>query len=314
MGELRFRLVVLVAIVQMCASLDREKRILPENEACNPFPESLTCEKGDWIDKDIADCSYYYYFPWTCSAGGSIFSWVVEPDKYGLCQPKPATVLRCGESGSNTRCVCSDYKVYPDECRCQYWTEETSGENEPAFCTGYYLGGTSTVHHYACCNNCNDYDADQTCTRHTYQGGSGRSYCDPCGKSTGNGQPEYYFNCVGCDTQDMCSEKCDETYVLGLVSYNNPGLCWKWLDCFKGCCKEASALSNSGTRPTRDVMEFCGDAVCQQSRENPTTCPQDCCYLINSTCSNDPATCTPSCCQTSTCCVLQADRGIVYFQ
>lgn len=161
-----------------------------------------------------------------------IISWVVTPDKDNRCVPSKGKRIRCGSPGTNTRCVCSDYKIEPDTCRCQYWTDETPGQHQPAFCTAYYHGGTSDVHQYVCCNNCND-TTPNTCDGHTYQGGSTNKYCEPCGKATGGGLQKYLFNCGSCDNQAHCEHVCNKR-VSTL-----PGLCWKWADCFKDCCMGA---------------------------------------------------------------------------
>ena len=66
-------------------------------------------------------------------------------------------------------------------CKCQYWPPEDPGVNTPAFCTGYYTGGTSGFHHWACCNNCND--STNTCDGDEWQGGSTKNYCGECGQN-----------------------------------------------------------------------------------------------------------------------------------
>ncbi len=201
-------------------------------------------------------------------------------------------------------CNTARYLSLP-HCRCQYWTEDTPGENQPAFCTAYYLGGTTGVHHYACCNNCRD-PTPNSCDNHTYEGGSSGKYCDSCGKPTGGGQVKYLFNCESCDVQGACSHHCNS--FLGDL----PGLCWRWIDCFRGCCSEASrrlSLLDKDTKPrgftdnlflVRSV-DFCGDGLCT-GLETPSTCPTDCCYKLNSTCTVAPGHCVPACCQMDSCC------------
>ena len=220
----------------------RHKRYLPNNQSCNPSENS--CRKGDFVDTHIADCHFERTskHPLSCTAGGnktgSIISWIVAPDKNNLCKPvQDGVKFNCGDSGTNTRCVCSDYKVEWNKCRCQYWTDATPGEEAPAFCTAYYLGGSYGVHHYACCNNCNDsFSQNPPCDKTTYEGGSTSDYCGHCGKLTGGGNPKkkWYFNCVNCSVQEYCQTRCNE-----LVS-TIAGLCWKWVNCFKGCCTKAS--------------------------------------------------------------------------
>ncbi len=95
---------------------DRSKRLVPVNENCNPT--TGTCSKGDFVDEDIADCKYDRTLG-TCTASGDtggVISWVVEPDAHDRCKPM-SRPIRCGSPGTNTRCVCSDYKVTFNECR-----------------------------------------------------------------------------------------------------------------------------------------------------------------------------------------------------
>lgn len=280
----------------------RQKRLLPNNQECDPTSE--TCLKGDLIDTNIADCQFQRTASHliSCTAegnSGGFISWVVAPEKYGLCQPvKSGVKFECGSVGTNTRCVCSDYKVKWNSCRCQYWTESTPGEHKPAFCTAHYLGGDSGVHHYSCCNNCNDSNSTKlpSCDGQTYEGGSTGSYCGSCGKPTGGGVLKWYFNCMNCSVQSQCQAICNKKVST------KAGFCWKWIDCFKGCCSEASKSLYDPLWMISDTdsFGFCGDAICQSS-ENHFSCPTDCCYQINSTCLTG-ATCSPSCCEEITCC------------
>ena len=315
MAETWTNLIVLVLAVAACTSASEEvdettgkisKRLVPCHQNCNPT--TGTCSKGDFVDKDIADCEYDRFLG-TCTASGDtggVISWVVEPDANDRCVPISSKPMRCGDPGTNTRCVCSDYKIEFNQCRCQYWTAATPGENKPAFCTAYYLGGTSGVHQYACCNNCNDSNPN-TCDGHTYEGGSSGDYCDPCGVPVGGGLQKYLFNCDNCESQAACSKKCSSS--LGTL----PGLCWRWIDCFKGCCVTASSLRQSVTKSrTIDMsqVEFCGDGVCSFP-ETPSTCPGDCCYQLNSTCTTAPGKCVPACCQMESCCVAHPNGTVV---
>ena len=269
-----------------------EKRLLPNNQKCSPG----NCEKGDLMDPSIADCAFQrtVHHPMSCSATndtGGIISWVIAPDKNGLCKPVTGNHVKftCGERSSNTRCVCSDYKIQWNRCRCQYWTENTPGQHLPGYCTARYRGGDSFVHHYVCCNNCNN--TDTTCDGATYQGGSDGDYCGHCGKPLGGGLTKWYFNCHNCGIQHHCKLKCNE-----LVS-TLPGLCWKWVNCFKGCCE------NSSPDPllTATDQGFCGDMVCQEN-ETVASCPSDCCYQVNDKCLNG-GECSPPCCQETSCCL-----------
>lgn len=279
-------------------TVNRTKRLLPGTYDCNPTLNQ--CRKGDWVDDNIADCYYdSSILKWNCDAvGGSIFSWVVGPDVDDKCKPVSGLDISCGEQGTNTRCVCSDYKIQLDTCVCQYWTEEKPGENEPAFCTAYYLGGITGVHQWGCCNNCND-ETQNTCDGVTYQGGSTVTYCGQCGENiaANKGQVKYSFNCGSCDIQTECQKRCDDTLL-----YRLPGLCWKWIDCFYGCCLKAVPQSNKKrsvriTSQQVSSLEFCGDGDCT-GHETTTSCPEDCCNPAD--CSNELSQCTSTCCE---CCV-----------
>ena len=236
----------------------RAKRILPYNNKCGG-KAGTRCEKGDLVDNSVADCNYDWSWSearWTCTASdptGGMISWVVDEERDGKCNPVvKGKKFRCGDPGTNTRCVCNDYKFRPNTCRCQYWTRETPGENEPAFCTGYYLGGSTTVHHFVCCNNCLEGEdssskqaVESPCDRRTYQGGSDGDYCGSCGVMKDWGEKKYFFNCGGCETQTKCEKKCD-TKWLGL--YGTSGLCWLWVNCFKKCCVSSVRLSQRHRR------------------------------------------------------------------
>ena len=302
------------------------KRMLPDKQSCDP--SRGTCSKGDFVDKALADCSYETILG-TCTASGKtggIISWVVAPDKDSKCKPTvKGKQFTCGAQGTKTRCVCNDYKIELNECRCQYWTEETPGSHDPAFCTAYYLAGDSKVHHYACCNNCNDENNTMSessdwkaCDAHTYEGGSTSEYCNSCGVSTGGGLVKYYFNCGSCEVQTHCEARCNHTTGLRL-----PGLCWKWVNCFKGCCvaTRKALAQRSRLKSTKNELKkhyseldidvgervvpnvgFCGDSNCSAS-ESRFNCPADCCSLVNNKCSSAPSECTDNCCQMDSCCL-----------
>ena len=73
--------------------------------------------------------------------------------------------------------------------------------------------------------------------------------------------------------------------ICVLLTLTLPGFCWKWLDCFKGCCNEMNIPH--GKQQANVMTTFCGDGTCTVSKgETPSSCPIDCCYLVNSTCSN----------------------------
>ena len=278
----------------MVSGKQLSKRILPNNENCNPGFGN--CRKGDWISKSIADCNRNTIVR-TCRAEfRSSFSWTVEPSVD--CEPVQGLGFNCGATGSNTRCVCSDTKGFPNQCRCQYWTDENPGASHAAFCTGYYVGGISGVHHWACCDNCDDTTND--CNEVTWQGGSSESYCSTCGQKKPNvgGIEKYYFNCGSCAEQRECSNGCN--------SNNVRGLCWRWLDCFKGCC---FAKAEQPTKKRQiGSLNFCGDGTCG-GNESAETCPMDCCYRLNSMCSpeNNAELCDAKyeCCGDSSCCLQE---------
>jgi len=61
-------------------------------------------------------------------------------------------------------------------------------------CQNFKWGGTSRVHFYTCCNNCNE--RDTSCNRKTYHSASGGLYCDQCGTDSGNGNHFIAFHVV----------------------------------------------------------------------------------------------------------------------
>ena len=293
-----FLLLILAIVSQALREHSINKRVLPTNENCNPAVE--VCRKGDWINRNIADCKYKKSLTHFISCDAKYdhkISWTVDKAVGDRCKPVSGKHFTCGAQGTNTRCVCSDTNIFynpgRNKCRCQYWPPEDVGAHSPAFCIGYYAGGTSTVHHWACCNNCND-STSQSCDATTWQGGSSNSYCGKCGQNTGRGRVKYYFNCGSCDNQNSCSDFC---HAKGL---NHAGLCWKWLDCFKGCCFK-TATQPQNKRDTSE-LSFCGDSVCSES-ETPSSCPADCCYQKNSNNCTSGSACSPECCHSPTCCL-----------
>lgn len=145
---------------------------------------------------------------------------------------------------------------------------------ECSTCTQYKFGGTSNIHYYTCCNNCND--EDQSCDTTTYHGGgSTNDYCGSCGVPRGGGSKDFTFDCRSCPQQSYCETMCDDKWLGTLKQL--PGLCGAWTKCFRNCCKKS--LTQIGKRNTDDVVEvddFCGDGVCQPE-ENNSTCFIDCC-------------------------------------
>lgn len=286
------------------------KRVLPTNLNCDPFSE--VCRKGDWIATNIADCKYErsFYHPFVCTAQHKVwYSWIVDVAKGDRCKPISGEKFQCGASGTNTRCVCSDTNLIFhrgfNKCRCQYWPSYDPGRELPGFCTGYYTGGTSSLHHWACCNNCND-SSSRSCDGYTWQGGTKSSYCGACGQSTGGGRVKNYFNCGSCSYQKACEKICNR-----MVS-TRPGFCWKWLECFKGCCfsiaQQPDDISKENRTKTGTIVTFCGDGTCDDGTETSSTCPIDCCSQINATCVSDTQVCTPACCQTPDCCTNSFDN------
>ena len=291
------RYVVLATVVISTAYIGaceetKFKRELPLSLNCNPL--AGTCYKGDLIDESIADCERDSFFL-TCDPSNDIFlSSVVDiPDNCFFCADcEPVNrALRCGATGTDTRCVCDKAidlarpkETLANHCRCQYWPQVDIRSNQPSYCSQFDHGGTSGVHFYTCCNNCND-PGDKSCGGTAYQGGGAtrNDYCSGCGANSGvgGGRVTYRYSCGSCSQQTVCKAKCDNAWN-GIVSAF-PGLCWKWSECFRACCVESQNLRRK--RETNDVIdpdEFCGDAVCQEG-EDRTICPIDCCPNHNPT-------------------------------
>ena len=293
-----FITILIISFTVLAGSVQSiEKRVLPtSSKYCDPYVAG-NCRKGDWVAEDIARCKYSKSIahPLSCDAQNDHYaSWVVDVAVGDRCKPLTGYLIRCGER--NTRCVCSDYNPYLmlgelNECKCQYWPAVDVGAAHPAFCTAYYTGGPSGVHHWACCNNCNDFDT--SCSGKTWHGGSSGVYCNQCGTRTfaAGGREKYFFNCGNCQTQQECAERCN--------GYDYSGGCWKWVDCFKDCCI-SFALQPRYKR--QDAPMFCGDRRCSGG-ETPESCPLDCCYQRNPSVCTQGQQCTPECCGSDTCCL-----------
>ena len=159
----------------------KSRRYLPINRNCyfNHEISSELCNKGDLISSEVADCErdvLHYQIRQTCVPHhNDLFSKVTEPPdlSYGAnCTPKTNLPMLCGSSGTDTRCVCDkSYSYLTNQCRCQYWPTVDYRSDKPSFCTQYDHGGTTGIHLYTCCNNCNE--DDDICKSSTYHGGSG---------------------------------------------------------------------------------------------------------------------------------------------
>ena len=318
---LTFITAVLVCTVVSTESVSREKRELPLSYKCTP---GVNCHKGDLISQSIADCKKSSIL-YTCNPINdySLSSVVDLPDvsRHDVdCGAKTGLSIHCGAAGTDTRCVCDkavDYKrpleTLFNQCRCQYWPATDDRMNQPSYCTQYDHGGTSNIHFYTCCNNCDD--SDTSCRGNTYQGGgSTGAYCGDCGLNSplGGGRITYRFNCVSCAQQRACETRCDKEF-LGLTS-SIPGLCPRWSGCFRGCCQEAERQAKRRKRQSQDnsilVEDFCGDFTCQ-SGEDHTNCPIDCCPVVNpSECS--PNDCNPDCCLEPRCCIIGNNINVLH--
>ena len=298
----------------------RHKRQLPLKLDCDVRSTALSnrCYKGDLIDESIADCEKTSTF-YTCDPLNEEFAStsVDVPDvkKHGVdCLPVTGKPVRCGDE--DTRCVCDapvDFtsalrRPYNfNHCRCQYWPNTDIRESRPAVCKQYDHGGVSGVHFYACCNNCND--TDTSCDGDTYQGGGTTdNLCGTCGDripSEQNSRHVYTFNCGSCFQQRQCRDLCNTQHPY---AKSIPGLCPKWIGCFRGCCLNNNP-SFRGKRSATTVNQtlFCGDNVCSDW-ETTDTCPSDCCPTVNpEDCPSDK--CSRNCCMGATCCMTSSTAG-----
>ena len=297
----------------------RHKRQLPLKLDCNVQSTATSdrCYKGDLIDESIADCKKTSLLVTCDPINKDPFSTTTDvPDvrKHGVnCVPVSGKPVRCGDA--DTRCVCDapvDFTsavrrpYFANRCRCQYWPNTDTRESRPAVCRQYDHGGTSGVHFYACCNNCND--ADTACNGDTYQGGgSTNNYCGTCGNrrpSEQHSRHTYTFNCESCSQQRQCRDYCNRRHPL---AKSIPGLCPKWAGCFRGCCLSINPSNRGKRSATVNQTLFCGDNICSDG-ETTNTCPLDCCPTVNPTmCPSDQ--CTPNCCMGPTCCLTTSPDG-----
>ena len=163
-------------------------------------------------------------------------------------------------------------------------------------CQSFKWGGTSGLHWYTCCNNCND--TDKSCDGKTYQTASTDHYCGSCGTDIGPNKPRKWkgeFSCGLCPGQNSVQRKC--TKSLRKV-YEIPGFCWAFTRCFKDRCKKKYSTNLA----TYDAPDPCFTLTCDDG-ESVQNCPTDCCYRINpEQCTWANNTCLPECCGETTCC------------
>ena len=259
------------------------KRVLPVKENCDPRETSgdKVCVKGDWINATVADCERIGTLS-TCTpmdyvSGYSIVEPAVSVNGNPGCISSSNKVLNCDER-MDTRCVCSSRRYNPNKCKCQYWPS-TDPSNKP--CIGYYLGQDTGTSEWACCAQ------SSCCMSHTWQRTTDSEIkCNTNGMNIKlSARVKYYFNCGTCQHKWDCEMSCNKK---GFKDGN-------WLDCFKDCC-----LKNSPQKKRQDTPH-CGDSTCSNN-ETSSSCPVDCCHLVNSACIKYSNECTPSCCQSSKCC------------
>ncbi len=313
-----------LCVINAAASVTprKEKRELPLSFNCDPrIPGS--CYKGDLISERVSDCerdAEGLFNRWTCDPINdySLSNVVDVPDVTAHdvdCVPIHSRPIRCGSLGTDTRCVCNQaYDIKGplfNHCRCQYWPSVDVRMFSPSYCTQWDHGGTSGLHFYGCCNNCND--DDPSCDGETYQGGgSTEAYCGQCGQNSpsGGGRITYRYNCASCTQQRYCERKCDDLWS-GLPK-SVPGLCPKWIGCFRGCCLEAEKVNKKRTTRSQamEIDTFCGDFECQ-SGENATSCPIDCCPKVNPECHDPLSACAPhDCCLEPHCCLFTGSSAV----
>ena len=296
-------------------AISRHKRQLPLKLDCNVLNTSQSdrCYKGDLIDESIADCEKTFSV-YTCDPINkyALSTTVDVPDvnAYGVnCFPVSGKPVRCGDR--DTRCVCDapvdftsavsrPYVV--NSCRCQYWPTMDIRVTRPAVCRQYDHGGTSGVHFYACCNNCDD--DDTSCDGDTYQGGGTTDdLCAKCGDriiSQQTSRHTYTFNCGSCSQQRQCRDYCNDQHPY---AKSVPGLCPKWIGCFRGCCLSINPTFR-GKRSVTVNQTFCGDNICSDG-ETTDSCPSDCCPTINpEDCPSDA--CSRNCCMSTSCCMTMS--------
>ena len=163
-------------------------------------------------------------------------------------------------------------------------------------CRNFYWGGTSNLHYYACCNNCNEPNPP-SCDGVTYQAASNTSYCGPCGQPTSTstitngGFRGPVYSCGGCAGQTAIAEECRAAHPWII-----PGGCWIFTGCMKARCRR-DFLGLSGN------ASFCGDGSCN-ANETVADCPYDCCPEYDAACNVSFAangTCTPPYCGEPNC-------------
>ena len=233
------------------ATVSKFKRELPLSTSCDPRQQD-SCYKGDLIAESVADCKKMpdSLFKMCHPINDYDLSSVVDlanTSENGIdCVADTSCPVICGSPGSDTRCVCDkavDWRRLKEtlfnQCRCQYWPKIDSRKNQPSYCMQFDHGGKSGIHFYTCCNNCND-PTGSSCDRTDYQGGGSKGdYCGGCGENTpkGGGRLTYAFNCVSCEQQSICENKCNREF-FGLTELV-PGFCPRWAGCFRRCCLDA---------------------------------------------------------------------------
>ena len=167
----------------------------------------------------------------------------------------------------------------------------------PGWCESFLLGGSSGLHFYTCCNNCNEQHA--SCDGRTYQSASNGRYCDTCGRDNaqGNGITYHNFTCGGCAGQAMIKARCLEGFFD--VLDNIPGFCWVFTWCFKAKCKDQFPQRLGSQVMSSNATSY--DLQCNNG-ETVEDSPVDCCQTVNDQCKFVDGQCPPLCCSEPDCC------------
>ena len=191
-------------------------------------------------------------------------------------------------------------------CACLYGhrvARKTGDQAREGACQSFKWGGSSRLHFYACCNNCNG--QDKSCDGKTYHSASRGVYCDKCGTDNGdgNGQPFHSFLCGGCTGQDNIQTKC----LKGIRRiFNIPGFCWVFSWCFKDKCKAEYPQDIGSQVTSSDDTSY--DLQCNNG-ETVKDSPVDCCQTVNDQCKFVDGQCPPLCCSDPDCCRTSVGRS-----
>ena len=234
-------LLLLVLVYCFNGEYDSLNRTINTN--CTP---SQNCVKGDLIALNIADCVRTSYpFGRSCNSRNLACA-VAENLKF-----------KCGDPGTNTRCVCWNETGVDDMCRCQYWPENGPTSTSPSLSPSPSLSSSTspspspspTPSPYYCHNSSKQEQCGHICNQDEifcwkrFECFKGCCVDNAAGKKE---SPTFCGDgsCNGNEHPDSCPIDC--CYQVNSTCINDTRVCTPTCCQTQQCCSESTTGGSNG--------------------------------------------------------------------